>query len=151
MRSIFLIFMLFLTSPATAAPQILADCHLGKGHSFFEPSSLIPQKEAGWQNDGWSNAAARVVFMRDGDKLDLIVRDAVGTKSVVEDGGRVIRLPTNNSADLLFTTIYLETGTVETYLVVAKKSGPSKLLWTSVRSGGNILGPKIGSYVGMCG
>jgi hypothetical protein len=136
---------------ASAKDEIIASCRLGQGHSFYAPSSAMSGKDAGWQNDGWKSDASRLLLLRNGKKYNLVTRDAIGTKSANADGAEVLRLASANPSVYQIASIYPAKATVEVFtFVMNAKGGGGQMLWTSARTGGSFIGPKVGAYVGQC-
>lgn len=142
----------YLSAPTTASAndEIIASCQLGKGHSFYAPSSLMKGSDAGWKDDGWSSDASRLLLMRNGKEYNLITRDAIGSKSATGDGAKVLRLSSANPNIFQIASIYPATATVEVFTFVMNAKGGGQVLWTSARTGGEFVGPKVGAYVGKC-
>ena len=90
-----------------------------RGYAYFFPGGLVPSDQEGWQSDKISKGG--IIFTMDGEKADIIIRDALDrTKSVKEDGAIVEVLHVNPSAGLLKGTIlimvYYPAGALDHYL-----------------------------------
>lgn len=86
-------FALLLAGFATTLPangQTIIECEGSFGKAFYFADSPETGEEVGWVDDGITDGS--VVLVRNGDALDIIMRDAVGTISATAEGATVILL-----------------------------------------------------------
>ena len=68
---------------------VVTSCGGSRGYAYFFPGGLVPSDQEGWQSDKISKGG--IIFTMDGEKADIIIRDALDrTTSVKEDGGIAI-------------------------------------------------------------
>lgn len=138
--------------PSYAADKLIASCHLGQGYSYYDGApEYLTAKKPEWSRDGWKDSAARLTLLFDGKNYNLIIKDALGTTSAVENGATVIRIENGDPNIFQVLSVYAgERSTVEVFTFVRRPPLPGRVIWTSARTGGSILPPKIGGYVGDC-
>ena len=86
-------FALFLAGFANTLPahgQTIIECEGSFGKAFYFSDSPETGDEVGWVDDGITDGS--VVLVRNGDALDIIIRDAVGRISATAEGANVILL-----------------------------------------------------------
>ena len=116
------------------------------GNAYFFPGGLVPSDQEGWQSDKISKGG--IIFTMDGEKADIIIRDALDrTRSVKEDGAIVEVLHVNPSAGLLKGTIlimvYFPAGALEHYLFQLDKMGAGRVVWGTAKAAGPIITNKL--------
>ena len=81
---------------STPAPvQTLTECGRSDGYAYYFLGGLVPAGKDGWQKDGISGG--RIILNYTNDEVDLLIKDATGTtKSVKQDGGKIILRKSNN-------------------------------------------------------
>lgn len=71
--------------PALAGTWIT--CGPVNGQAYILPQGLAAQQQFGWQQDGTSSGYT--ILVRNGDKLDILYKDAIGIHSASANGGKV--------------------------------------------------------------
>jgi hypothetical protein len=105
---------------ASAHGEIVAVCGPSKGYAFYVSGPLVPEKEAGWTEDGISKGSFQII--RSGDDYDVIFTDASGgTLSAKGDGAKVVGFY-STEGDLVVTLFYALT--IETYVVWFRTPSP---------------------------
>ena len=143
---ILITLFLFLIISSQAYAVVITSCGGSRGHAYFFPGGLVPSDQEGWQSSKISKGG--IVFTMDGEKADIIMRDALDrTKSVKEDGAMVQVLHVNPSAGLLKRTIlimvYYPAGALEHYLFQLDKMGVGRVVWGTAKAAGPIISNKL--------
>lgn len=139
------LFLFSVFSSQTYA-GVVTSCGGSKGYAYFFPGGLVPSDQEGWGPDKISKGG--IIFTMDGEKADIIIRDAKNrTKSVKEDGAIVEVLHVNPSASLLNGTIlimaYYPAGALEHYLFQLDKMGAGRVVWGTAKAAGPIITNKL--------
>jgi len=132
----FIAMFIFANGTATSASaQVLTRCGASAGYAWFFNGTYVPEDQSGWEEDGISGG--QILLLRDGDQLDVIYTDSVGTRSARSDGGEVIYLGDGgNSRFISVLIIYLSTATTEHYLFNVDNSGEGEVLFSTMRPAG---------------
>ena len=143
---ILITLFLFLIISSQAYAGVVTSCGGSKGYAYFFPGGLVPSDQEGWQSDKISKGG--IIFTMDGEKADIIIRDALDrTTSVKEDGAIVEVLHVNPSAGLLKGTIlimvYFPAGALEHYLFQLDKMGAGRVVWGTAKAAGPIITNKL--------
>ena len=143
---ILITLFLFLIISSQAYAVVITSCGGSRGHAYFFPGGLVPSDQEGWQSSKISKGG--ILFTMDGEKADIIMRDALDrTKSVKEDGAMVQVLHVNPSAGLLKRTIlimvYYPAGALEHYLFQLDKMGVGRVVWGTAKAAGPIISNKL--------
>ncbi len=82
------IMMAFAAGPISA--QTIIECSGSAGKAYYFDNDPQTDEPTGWVDDGIS--AGSVVLVRNGEALDIIIRDAFGTMSASAEGATVVLL-----------------------------------------------------------
>jgi hypothetical protein len=121
---------------ADVRAQTLTECGKSDGYAYYFPGGLITTDKAGWQKDGIDGG--RIVLNYINDEIDLLIKDASGTtRSVKQDGGKIIPRKTTNG--LIALTVFYEggTATTEDYVFQIDDRGDGTVVSTLVRTAGS--------------
>ena len=143
---ILIALFLLLTFSSQAYAGVVTSCGGSRGHIYLFPGGLVPSDQEGWRSDEISKGG--IIFTMDGEKADIIMRDAMDrTKSVKEDGAIVEVLHVNPSASLLNGTIlimvYYPAGALEHYLFQLDEMGAGRVVWGNAKAAGPIITSKL--------
>ena len=147
-RGIQILIMFFLLSifGFRAYAEVVTSCGGSRGYVYIFPGGLVPSFPGAWKSDNIPNGG--IIFTFDGEKADIIIRDATDiTKSVKEGGAIVEVLHVNSSADLLNTTflimVYYPAGALEHYLFKLDENGVGKVVWGTAKAAGPLITNKL--------
>jgi hypothetical protein len=131
---------------APSAPQTLTECGRSDGYAYYFTGGLVAAGKGGWQKDGIDGG--RIILNYDGSDVDLLIKDKTGTtKSVKQDGGKIILRNSNNG--LIALTVIHEVGTLtEEYVFQVDDRGNGTVAWTAIRTAGNIN--KMALFTAQC-
>lgn len=134
--------------PATAklVAFVVTKCTLGHGYAFYAPGLI--EGKVGWSEDGFSSDNGQLTLLQTESGFDLILTDAISTRSVRDDGGRIVAVPGDIPNSIAISVSYDRGPTLESYVFLLDPSGAGLVLWTSSRA--SIGMPKVGAYVGSC-
>ncbi len=127
----------------TAQAETLFTCGASSGYGYFPPGGLVPEADAGWQEDAISSGSFSLVTLEDGS-ADIVFSDTRGTYSTRGDGGQVVVTYTAPDA-IQVVTFYTETGVTETYTFMIDLK---LLMWTQSKAGTPV--PKIAAFTASC-
>jgi hypothetical protein len=127
------------------AQQVITSCGASKGKGFY----LEPQRD-GWIDETISKGA--VTFIRYQEDYDIILKDAMRTVSMREDGAAVIKTHEADDGRMTFVAAYAATHIVEVYQLTINSRGRGTLIWSSLknRAGLGSLFTKGSVFVSEC-
>ncbi|HKC93300.1 MAG TPA: hypothetical protein VKB81_04680 [Nitrospira sp.] len=133
MKTILISFIFLLSGASSALADVVTKCDVPQGYSYYFPSLVVPNKKAGWVQDGVTNGSYLVT--RDADRqYDVIFTDAVDrTRSSREDGGKIIVLSESDN-QLVLVVAYPEKN-VETWYFKINPSGAGEVTVSQARYG----------------
>ncbi|MBY0257478.1 hypothetical protein [Methylobacterium sp.] len=133
---------------ATAADiQILARCGPSTGQSYYFEGGIVGPGQGGWKPDGYANGRI-TALLNESEQVDIIFRDADGTRSLLRDGMKVA-LTSFDEASLSFIVSTYSNKVSGSYLFKMNKLGVGTVVWTESKALGSITRSSI--MVAECG
>jgi hypothetical protein len=121
--------------------QTIIECSGSAGKAYYfdiEPQTGEP---TGWIDDGISDGS--VVFVRNGDAFDIIIRDAIGTISATAEGARVSVIDVRDP--FVEVLVSYPQGPKELYTFDLKER---RLVWSQHKFG--VMFDKASTFVAEC-
>ena len=135
----FIIITAACTLPAKS--QSLFDCSASSGKGYYLESSLLPEEKASWKDDGVSEGG--IALVRQGDTIDILIKDIVGVGSVKADGAEVVLVDAYEG----FVTVLVNYlgGSKELYTF---DSSRKMVFWSQHKFG--VMFDKSATYIANC-
>ena len=143
-RGIPLLIALFLLSGfgSQVFAGVVTSCGGSRGYAYFFPGGIVPSNQEGWQSDKISKGG--IIFTMDGEKPDIIIRDAFNvTRSVTEDKALVRIIHEEPSKGTILLMVYYPAGALEHYLFQLDNKGAGKVVWGTAKAAGPIITNKL--------
>jgi len=119
-----------------AAGSVITKCGASVGYRYDVPGPLSEKSSAlGWSEDRISNGSFLLAI--DGDAVDIITTDVVGTRSTKADGATVLML-SGGAAGTFIVLAVSPTGTVEHFLFSLRPDGRGEVVWGTSRAQGTL-------------
>jgi hypothetical protein len=140
MRAAMVAVVLLMVGPRVTAqtvPVTVTECGKSDGHAYYFSGGLVPTDKSGWRKDGIDGG--RIILNLINGEIDLLIKDTTGTtRSVKQDGGKIIPRNTNN--DLIAVTVFYEGGsaTTEDYVFQIDDRGNGTVVSTLIRTAGRV-------------
>jgi hypothetical protein len=112
--------------------QTLTECGKSDGYSYYFAGGLVPADKGGWGKDGISGG--RIILNYINGEIDLLIKDAVRTASVKQDGAKIIPRQTNSNGLIALTVFYEGEGATEDYVFQLDNRGDGTVVSTLVRT-----------------
>ena len=128
----------------SAANTVIASCGASSGYRY---DTGVPNlEEGGWKEDAITDGST--TFLSTNDGYDIILKDAYGTKTALEENAKIDAIDLGSDA-YTFLVRYPR-GTVVVYGLSAPDAGKRKLVWSIVRNGSGVTEIQGSVFVAEC-
>jgi hypothetical protein len=125
-------------SPPVGVSKVITSCGASRGYSYNFPSRNLSADDTGFQPDGISEGSTHL--LRNGTDFDILFVDALGKKSLRDDGFEIVQVPQPKRGFVMLIAINVHSGITQHYLFQIDESGNGSLVWGSIKgSGGPIV------------
>jgi hypothetical protein len=131
MRTVIAVVVLLMLCAGVRA-QTVTECGQLDGYAYYFAGGLVPADKSGWRKDGIDGG--RIILSYKNGEIDLVTKNAMGTtRSVKQDGGKIIPRKTNNGL-IALRAFYDDVGITEDYIFQLDGQGNGTVASTVVRS-----------------
>jgi hypothetical protein len=129
--------IVFLSHMSAVSAEMVAKCGTSKGFSYYFEGRLVPREKAGWRDDGIAKGS--LLLLLDGEQFDVVITDAVGSRSIRTDGFEIISIPQSSSNTIVLLAVNSSSGIVEHYHFRIEPKGDGTVVWGSIKGSGALL------------
>jgi hypothetical protein len=121
---------------AAVRAQTLTECGRSDGYAYYFTGGLVAADKGGWKKDGIDGG--RIILNYINGEIDLLIKDVSGTtRSVKQDGGKIIPRKTNNGL-IALTVFYNEGAVSEDYVIQINDRGEGTVASTRMVTARNV-------------
>ena len=127
----------FIGLSSNSFAQSITRCGASQGFAYNFQGLLVPSEKSGFQEDTISGGSTFLI--REKDQYDIVFVDAIGPKSLKEDGFQIVEVPQPRPGFFMLIAVNSESGITQHYLFQLDTTGDGNLVWGSVKGTGGTI------------